>query len=91
MVIKHRRCGAASPRPNAHGKIAGHPQEADETGSHQLVQQRLGVSQDRRVETFGEPTVDRGEKIVGLLPFALIETAGRNEDVVAKIEQARKG
>jgi hypothetical protein len=28
--------------------------------------------QDWRVEAFGKPAIDRGEKIVGLLPFALI-------------------
>jgi len=40
--------------------------------SRQLVEQGLGLLQVERVEALGEPPVDRGEKIVGLLPFALI-------------------
>jgi hypothetical protein len=31
----------------------------------QLLQQRLGLLQVNRVEAFGEPAVDRGEKIAG--------------------------
>ena len=30
----------------------------DETGSRQLVEQRLGIFEDWRVEAFGEPAVD---------------------------------
>jgi hypothetical protein len=37
-----------------------------------LVEQRFGVFQDRRIEAFGEPAMDRGEKMVGPLPLALI-------------------
>jgi hypothetical protein len=37
-----------------------------------LVEQRFGVLQNRRVETFGEPTVDRREKITGFGALALI-------------------
>jgi hypothetical protein len=40
--------------------------------SSQLLQQRLRLFQIERVEAFGEPTVDRGEKITGLIPLALI-------------------
>jgi len=36
------------------------------------VEQGLGFLQVQRVETLGEPAIDRGEKIVGLLPVALI-------------------
>ena len=36
------------------------------------MEQGLGFLQVQRVETLGEPAIDRGEKIVGLLPFALI-------------------
>jgi len=42
------------------------------TSSRQFVEQHPGIFQDRRVEPFGEPTVDRCENIVGLLAFTLI-------------------
>ena len=38
----------------------------------QLVEQGLGLFQIERVEAFGEPSVDRSEKIAGLIPLALI-------------------
>ena len=38
----------------------------------ELLQQRLGLLQVERIEALGEPAIDRGEKIVGLLPLALI-------------------
>ena len=38
----------------------------------QLIQQGLGLLQIERVEAFGEPAVDRSEKIAGLIPLALI-------------------
>src|ERR1019366_3268771 len=37
----------------------------------QLVEQRLSLLQIERVKTFGEPAVDRSEKIAGLIPLAL--------------------
>ena len=37
----------------------------------QLVKQGLGLFQIERVEAFGEPAVDRSEKIAGLIPLAL--------------------
>jgi hypothetical protein len=37
-----------------------------------LLQQRLGLLQNRRVETFGEPAVDRREQIAGFDALALI-------------------
>ena len=43
-----------------------------ETGSPQLVEQCLGVLQDRRVETFGEPAVERREQTAGFGAFALV-------------------
>ena len=48
------------------------PRSKDETGSRQLVQQRLRVLQDRRVETFGEPVVDGCEKIASFVALALV-------------------
>ena len=38
----------------------------------QLIEQSLGLHQDRRVEAFGEPVVDRRKQITGLSPFALV-------------------
>ncbi len=40
--------------------------------SRQLIQQRLRVLQVRRIETFGEPIVDRTEQITGLRALALV-------------------
>jgi hypothetical protein len=40
--------------------------------SRQLVEEHLRVLQDRRVGAFGEPVVDRREKIVGLGALALV-------------------
>jgi hypothetical protein len=37
-----------------------------------LVEQRLGVLQDWRVQPFGEPAVDRREKITGFRALALV-------------------
>src|SRR5215467_14354986 len=52
------------------------PRSKDETGSRQLVEQRLGLLQHRRVEAFGEPVVDRRQQIAGLDAFALIAPEG---------------
>jgi hypothetical protein len=38
----------------------------------QLVEQFLSLLQIECVEPFGEPTVDRSEKITSLIPLALI-------------------
>jgi hypothetical protein len=38
----------------------------------QLVEQRLGLVQVKRVEAFGEPAMDRSEKRAGRIPFALL-------------------
>ena len=44
----------------------------------QLIEQRLGLLQIERVEAFGEPAVDRSEKIAGLIPLALIAPEPRH-------------
>ena len=51
----------------------GHPgsKQADDS-RRQLFEQRLGLFQIERVEAFGEPAVDRSEKITGLIALALI-------------------
>jgi hypothetical protein len=36
----------------------------------QLIEQRLGLFQIERIETLGEPTVDRSEQIAGFVPLA---------------------
>jgi hypothetical protein len=40
--------------------------------SGQLVEQHLRLFQIERVEAFGEPAVDRSEKLAGLLLLALV-------------------
>jgi len=37
-----------------------------------LIEQRLGLFQIERVEAFGEPVVDRSEKLAGFVPPALL-------------------
>ena len=44
----------------------------------QLIEQRLGLLQIERVEAFGEPAIDWGEKIAGLIPLALIAPEPRH-------------
>ncbi len=44
----------------------------------QLGEQRLGLLQIERVETFGEPAIDRSEKRAGRIPFALIAPQPRD-------------
>jgi hypothetical protein len=40
--------------------------------SSQRVEQSFGLLEVERVEAFGEPAVDRGEKIAGRVPLALV-------------------
>jgi hypothetical protein len=40
----------------------------------ELIKQRLRLLQIERVKAFGEPTIDRSEKIAGLIPLSLIAT-----------------
>jgi hypothetical protein len=44
----------------------------------QFVQQRLCVLQIERIEPFGEPAVDRSEKLASLIPLALIAPEPRH-------------
>jgi len=46
--------------------------------SPQLVKQGLSLLKIARVEAFGEPAIDRGEKIAGLIAFALIAPEPRH-------------
>src|SRR5712672_912637 len=45
--------------------------------SMKLAEQRLGISKVACVKTFGEPTVDGGEKVACRLPFSLIAQESR--------------
>jgi hypothetical protein len=51
--------------------------------SRQVVEQRFGVLQDRRVEALGEPTVDGREKITGFGGLALIARGGQDRRPLA--------
>jgi hypothetical protein len=44
----------------------------------QLVEQRLGLFQVERIKAFGEPAVDRREKLASLPPLALIAPEPRH-------------
>ena len=60
----------------------------------QLTEQSLGLLQIERVKAFGEPAVDRSEKIACLIPIALVARArgGRVRycsDCVAKLSLRR--
>jgi hypothetical protein len=46
--------------------------ERSALSSDQLIEQRLGLFQIARVEAFGEPAVDRSEKLARRIPLALI-------------------
>ena len=46
----------------------------------QLVDQRPGVPQDRRVEAFGEPAIDRRKKVTGFAALALFAPEARKAD-----------
>jgi hypothetical protein len=46
--------------------------------SPELIEQCLGVLQDRRVEAFGEPDEDRSEKLASLLPLTLVAPEPRH-------------
>jgi hypothetical protein len=50
----------------------------------QLVEQLLGLFQIERVEAFGEPAIDRSEKIAGLIPLALIAPERRAMLIAAR-------
>src|SRR5258707_9326240 len=48
------------------------PPRKRSTASGQLVEQRLGVPQDRRVEAFGEPAIPQREEVVSFRALALV-------------------
>ena len=58
--VRRARVGEALPDSGPRG-----------VSSCQLFEQDLGLLQVEHVEAFGEPAVDRGEKIAGLIPLAL--------------------
>ena len=48
----------------------------------QLIEQRLGLLQIERVEAFGEPAIDRSEKLAGLIPLALVAPPSRGAKLI---------
>jgi len=72
----HRKTGSTGPFRARNGlqQISGHQNSLSVV---QLVEQRLGFLQIECVEAFGEPVVDRREKIVGLVPLPLITHEAR--------------
>src|SRR5262249_23267143 len=48
------------------------PRSKDETGSGQVIEERLGLLQVKRVEAFGEPAIDGREQVASLGALALI-------------------
>src|SRR6185312_11604288 len=46
----------------------------------QFIEQRLGLLQARRIKSFGEPAVDRSEKITGLAALVLFAPEARQAD-----------
>jgi hypothetical protein len=46
--------------------------QGDELASSQLIEQRFGILQDRRVEPFSETAVDRREQIASFATLALV-------------------
>ena len=63
-----------SPRGRVDGRYAALRGRFEITGlsGAQLTEQCLRLLQIERVKAFGEPAVDRSEKIVGLIPLVLI-------------------
>jgi hypothetical protein len=55
----------------------------------ELLEQRLGFLQDRRVEPFGEPSVDRREEIARFGVFALVAPQTGEADGGAQLPQPR--
>jgi hypothetical protein len=51
-----------------------------------LIEQRLGLDQVRRVEAFGEPAIDWGEKIVGLGGSSLVAPESGEAGAGAELE-----
>ena len=50
------------------------------TQLRQLIEQRLGVFQNWRIETFSEPAVDRSKQIAGFDAFALAAPQAREAE-----------
>src|SRR5262249_23634680 len=57
---------------------AFHPFRSRARLRRQLVERRLGLFQIARVEAFGEPPIDRSEKIASLIALSLITPEPRH-------------
>ena len=55
----------------------------------QFIKQRLSLLQIKGIEAFGEPAVDRSEKIAGLYALALVAPEPRHARCRAEFEQPR--
>src|ERR1700733_4532097 len=69
----------------AHGEI----RKSAATTSCQLIQQRLRVLQVRRIETFGEPVVDRTEQIASFCTLALVAPEPGEASRCPQLEELR--
>jgi hypothetical protein len=65
-------CGGTTDMPQLNKPTFSSALGLDPPSWLQRIQQALGLLQIKRVKTFGEPAVDRGEKIVSLMLLALI-------------------
>jgi hypothetical protein len=54
-----------------------------------LVEQRLSLFQIERVETFGEPAVDRRKKIASFIPLALVAPEPRHAHSLVVLPNSR--
>jgi hypothetical protein len=57
--------------------------------TRQLIEQRLGVFEDRRVKSFGEAAVDGREEIMGLRALALVAREAREACGGAQLQRSR--
>jgi hypothetical protein len=55
--------------------------------SPELIEQRLGLLQDRRVQPFGEPAVDRRKQVAGFGALALIAPQADEAGGGAQLEE----
>src|SRR6188472_1076129 len=60
-------------------------QERSRWSEREFVEQHPGLLQVERIETLGEPAVDRSEKVAGLLPLALLAPQPRHARCCAKL------
>ena len=78
LVALRQRTISASDPPSAAGRAMKRPETLSErpfrnwSSSVQLIEQRLGLLEHRRIEAFGKPVVDGREQIASLGSIALV-------------------